>query len=195
MTRSSNPFGRLRPAGSQRGGERCPACPHRGLTGIETTCPSCGTDLTPLRAVQHLPEALFSDGVAFARDGDLARAAESLTAASALDSTGKAARAILRAWRDACPNPQCPHRGRVEMGNIRLLDPDPTAPLWRCDTCGHVCGGTGAGAAIRVRLSVLPRRSLRPVRRALGALWHPSGGSWALLRRSPRGRDARPGDM
>lgn len=160
--------GRRRPAASRGRGERCPACPFRGLTGAETSCPSCGTDLTALRAVQHLPDALLADGLAFARAGDLVHAAESLAAAAAFDRTRAAATAILRGWRDACPNPACALRGRTGRGNVRLMD---RGPMWRCEACGRTFPGTGAGAVVGSWLSSLRRGRLPRLRRPSRRAW------------------------
>ncbi|MBI4260013.1 MAG: hypothetical protein HY658_05560, partial [Actinobacteria bacterium] len=94
-------------SGTAGTGERCPVCPFGGLDGTETTCPSCGTDLSVLRRVQGLPVAILEDAVGLARAGNVEGARTALHAAAAFTRTRGQALALLRGIGSGCPNPAC----------------------------------------------------------------------------------------
>jgi hypothetical protein len=126
--------------------ESCPVCPFRGLTGTERTCPSCGTDLSVLRRVQHLPEAILEDGIRLACAGDLDSASSALQLCAAFARTRAAALTLLLGWGEACPYSSCRLYRQPGRGNIvlyRRYGADAT-PLWRCRSCGHAFSGNRA---------------------------------------------------
>jgi hypothetical protein len=73
----------------------CPVCPFASLTADMLSCPSCRTDLTPLRRVQELPLVLLNDAIRRGRAGDFDGARRLCCAASAAPATRAAALALL----------------------------------------------------------------------------------------------------
>ena len=73
---------------------QCPVCPNAALLASELRCPTCGSDLTVLRRVQELPNALFNDALAALASNEVRRATDLLAAAACFDQTRPAAAAV-----------------------------------------------------------------------------------------------------
>ena len=131
--------------------ESCPVCPFRGLAGTESACPSCGTDLSVLRRVQQLPEAILADGIRLARAGDLGSAASAFHACAAFGRTRTAALTLMLGWGEACPHSSCRQYHLPGQGNIVLYRRygARATPLWRCLSCGHAFSGNRASLTFR----------------------------------------------
>jgi hypothetical protein len=131
--------------------EPCPACPFRGLAGTEPTCPSCGTDLSVLRRVQHLPAAILEDGILLASGGDPGGSRMAFISAAAFDQTRAAAMAQLLGWQAECPDFLCRLRHRGDRGSVVLVRQrgGMSSPQWRCHWCGRAFSGDRARLRFR----------------------------------------------
>lgn len=73
----------------------CPCGFGKNISENQTSCPICGTDISPLHRIRSLPQTYLGEGRRLADQSDLDRAIEFLTCATALAPNSAQARAAL----------------------------------------------------------------------------------------------------